>query len=113
MFYDRLAETGVTQPKYQAKVALANRRIGDIRHRLHQYDLAETAYNQSIELYRLLDTNEHQVSYVVQIAGIYNELGKMAHHIGRPQLAGHYHAAAKSELETLASEELASEESAK
>ena len=50
-FYDRLAAQGGDDARLRRKVAEANRRVGDIRQRLGQYEESKAAYLRAIELY--------------------------------------------------------------
>ena len=76
LFYDRLAAEGNDDARYRERLAEANRRIGDIRQRLGQYDLAEAAYRKSLDLYVAFDESEKTPRIIASIAAIHNELGK-------------------------------------
>ena len=77
-FYDRLAAQGANDLRLRQKVAEANRRVGDIRQRLGQYDESQAAYRRAIELYtKLADATTHDGALRVEIARIYNELGNV------------------------------------
>lgn len=76
IFYDKLAAEGNQDARYRERFAEANRRVGDIRQRLGQNELAEAAYRQSLELYLAFDQSEQTPSMVARIAAIHNELGK-------------------------------------
>jgi serine/threonine protein kinase len=83
-FYDQLAESGQDDSLYREKVALANRRVGDIRHHLGQCQQAEDAYRQALDLYRTIDQLSGGEPHVVEIAVLQNELAIMAVRLGRP-----------------------------
>jgi len=77
-FYDRLADQGGGDARLRRKVAAANRRVGDIRQRLGQYDESKAAYSRAIELYtRLAETMPDDVELQTEIARIHNELGNV------------------------------------
>ncbi len=98
VFYDRLAASGDEDAQYREKVALANRRVGDIRHHLAQFEQATKAYERALEIYLQLDQSSVNKPHVVEIATIYKELGMMAHRSGQPDQASQRLQAA---LETL------------
>ena len=75
VFYDRLAEQGGNGVAYLEKVALANRRVGDIRHHLGQFEQAETAYRRALELYEQMDQSSSEDPHFLEIATIHTELG--------------------------------------
>lgn len=87
VFYDRLAESGEKDSQHREKVALANRRVGDIRHHLCQFERAEAAYERAVDIYRQLNEASSDGAYIVDIASVYNELGIMAHRLGQPEQA--------------------------
>jgi eukaryotic-like serine/threonine-protein kinase len=75
-FYDRLAKQVTNEAEVLEKVARANRRVGDIRQRLGQYDEAVAAYSRAIEVYEQLGRPRPQETHVpLEIARIRNELG--------------------------------------
>ncbi len=75
LFYDKLAAEGNEDDQYRERLAEANRRIGDIRQRLGQPELAEAAYRKSLELYGALQEEETTPRMIARIAAIHNELG--------------------------------------
>ena len=79
-FYDRLAEQG-GNAKYLEKIALANRRIGDIRHHLGQFDQAKAAYEQALAVYEQLDRSSKKPHFL-EIATTYTELGIVVDWLG-------------------------------
>jgi serine/threonine protein kinase len=87
VFYDRLAESGAKDAQYQEKVALANRRVGDIRHHLGQFEQGTEAYQRALDIYLQLDEPSLDKRHVLAIARIYIVLGEMAHRSGRPDEA--------------------------
>ncbi len=88
-FYDRLAAQEGGDARLQRKVAQANRRVGDIRQRLGQYDESKAAYLRAIELYaRLAETSGGDTELSTEIARIQNELGNV-HWAMNEQGAGH------------------------
>ena len=77
-FYDRLADQGGDDARLRRKVAEANRRVGDIRQRLGQYEESKAAYLHAIELYeRLAETSGEVAELRTEIARIHNELGNL------------------------------------
>ncbi len=87
VFYDRLAESGAKDARYHERVALANRRVGDIRHHLGQFDQATEAYQRALDLYLQLDEAALDKRHVVAIASLYTELGIVAHRSRQPDQA--------------------------
>jgi tetratricopeptide (TPR) repeat protein len=75
VFYDRLAEQDGSDGKYLEEIALANRRVGDIRHHLGQLDQAKTAYENALALYEKLDQSSADKSHLVEKATTQVELG--------------------------------------
>ena len=90
VFYDRLAESGAKDDKYQEKVALANRRIGDIRHHLGQFPQATDAYRRALDMYSQLDQASRDKPHVAAIVNVATELGIVAHRSGEPERARRY-----------------------
>lgn len=87
-FYDRLAEQTDGDSPLRPKVALANRRVGDIHQRLGNLSPAQAAYQRAIDLYRqLADESPHDLSYPVEIASIQNELGNVYRQMQQPEKA--------------------------
>jgi eukaryotic-like serine/threonine-protein kinase len=77
-FYDDfLAEYG-DSTKLEVAAAKANRRVGDIRQRLEQYDAALSAYQRALTKYRdLQNKSPKPETYAYNIARIQNELGNV------------------------------------
>jgi len=77
-FYDRLASQSGDDAKLRRKVAEANRRVGDIRQRLGQYEESKSAYLRAIELYRrLAGASGQDANLPTEMARIQNELGNV------------------------------------
>ncbi len=77
-FYDRLAAQGGDDARLRRKVAEANRRIGDIRQRLGNYEESKSAYLRSIELYKqLAEASGENAELRTEIARVQNELGNV------------------------------------
>ncbi len=77
-FYDRLAAQEGGDARLRRKVAEANRRVGDIRQRLGNYQESEVAYLRAIELFRrFADNSVADPDLPVEIARIRNELGNV------------------------------------
>ena len=76
-FYDRLADQESTDDKLQYRAAVANRRVGDIFHRLGQMEQAETAYQRAIEKYGTVIDSDSPTDKVSELAGVYNALGNV------------------------------------
>ena len=77
-FYHRLAAQGGDDATLRRKVADANRRIGDIRQRLGQYEESRDAYLRAINLYKqLLDQSGKDADLQTALARNYNELGSV------------------------------------
>ena len=90
VFYDRLAKSGARDARYHEKVALGNRRGGDIRHHLSQFEQATEAYQRELDIYLELDPSSLDKRHVVAIASVYIELGIMAHRSG-PLVSSPHH----------------------
>jgi len=71
-FYNRLAAQPGEDAAVREKAAQANRRLGDIRQRLGQYDAAREAYSRAIDIYGQLPRD---AAHQAQIARLHNELG--------------------------------------
>lgn len=76
-FYDRLAGENGDDAKLRRKIAEANRRVGDIRQRLGQYEESKAAYLRAIELYRRPAASDADADLRTEIARIQNELGNV------------------------------------
>ena len=99
VFYDRHAAEGNGDVTLRRKSADANRRVGDIRAALGQFDQAQAAYLTAIDTYRQIEERVSAGSSVaVEIARIYNSLGELQIPAGSPQASRSFHLKA---LETL------------
>lgn len=77
-FYNQLAKQGRNDTGVRLRVADANRRVGDIRQRLGQLDLADDAYSQAVAIYDEASGSIPDSSRVaLEIARIRNEQGSM------------------------------------
>jgi len=75
-FYRRLAAQEGADPAIRLKIAEANRRVGDIHHRLGHFEDAHAAYARAIELFENLGSDgETTPTNQVALAHIHNELG--------------------------------------
>ena len=102
-FYNQLAAQGDNSARYRQRIAEANRRIGDIRQRLGQFDLAEKAYRQALETYSQLDSATLQLPATqAQLAGIQIELGEVLQRAFQFEPSREAFEAAKRILEPLA-----------
>jgi tetratricopeptide (TPR) repeat protein len=82
-FYGRLAEAGQTDDRYGQRLAEAHHRIGDIRQRLGQVEIAATSYRRSAELYRHLMATDPSPTLIARLAAVHNELGICVHYLRR------------------------------
>ena len=99
VFYDRHAAEGSGDVNLRRKSADANRRVGDIRAALGQFDQAQAAYLTAIDTYRQIEERLSAGSSVaVEIARIYNSLGELQIPAGSPHASRSFHLKA---LETL------------
>lgn len=99
VFYDRHAAEGSGDPALRRKSADANRRVGDIREALGQFDEAQAAYLTAIDTYHQLEERAPADSSIaVEIARIYNSLGELQIPAGSPHTSRSFHLKA---LETL------------
>jgi serine/threonine protein kinase len=77
-FYDQLADQEGQSDTLRLKSASANRRVGDIRSRIQQFDKAETSYLRALELYSNLASRESgDVSLQIEIARLHRSLGSL------------------------------------
>jgi tetratricopeptide (TPR) repeat protein len=98
-FYDQFAQQNQADVKLQKETARAYRRVGDIRKRLGQYDLAETAYRRALEMFQALAKGSpDDAECLTAVAAIHNELGTLCHNTGRSPEAA---AAHQQALDTL------------
>ncbi len=111
VFYHRLAVQGGDDAVLRRKTADANRRVGDIRVRLGQFEQAEAAYLRSIESYRQIEEStpadigvatEADVRVATEIARIYNNLGDLQVAAGSPEASRSFHVDALKTLDRLA-----------
>jgi tetratricopeptide (TPR) repeat protein len=78
VFYDRLAKQDGDDGRLREKVAEANRRVGDIRQRLGQYEESQMAYSHAAALYeKLCESSVIDSHFKAEIARVYNELGNV------------------------------------
>ena len=76
--YDRFAQQDSDNLSLKIEAAKANRRVGDIRQRLGEYEQAEAAYKIAIAKYqKLADDADDPNQFVTEIARIQNELGNV------------------------------------
>jgi tetratricopeptide (TPR) repeat protein len=100
-FYDRLAEQSSDEERFRRKAAQANRRIGDIRQHLGQFDEAVAAYGRAIEIYQELDKTDDDADFALEQAEIYNELGYAYPLMGQPEEAQQSHLKAMEILKSV------------
>lgn len=97
-FFDRFAKENRTD--LTVETATAHQRIGDIRQRLGQFDLAASAYEEALEVHRSLSKSSTSASPCgLAQARILNELGTMAAARGSVRQAIDAHMKAKGLLE--------------
>ena len=78
-FYDRFAQQNRDSRRWEYETALAFRRVGDIHQLLGRTKAAEDAYRRAAERFtRLYETGADPAKYVVGLAGVHNELGRLA-----------------------------------
>ncbi len=110
-FYDRLAAQSGQDAKLRRKVAEANRRVGDIRQRLGDYEESKAAYVRAIETYRrLAETSGEDAELRTDIARIQNELGNVYSAMGDPKAGRASYADALATLKADSSDASASPE---
>ncbi len=101
-FYDRLARQAANETDVLEKVARANRRVGDIRQRLGQYDEAAAAYSRAVEIYQQLGRQTPEEAGVeAEIARTWNELGGLYRSTQRFADAQRSHAKALAMLQSV------------
>ena len=77
-FYDRLAEQASGDMGLRQRTAEANRRVGDIRQLLGQYEQAAEAYRRAITIYGdLAGHQDSQATARLRTAETLNELGRL------------------------------------
>jgi len=102
-FYDRLADQGGDDADIRKKAANANRRVGDIRARLGQFEQAQAAYLRAIKSYRQIEEGTPADTCLpTEIARIYNSLGDLQVAAGSPGASRSFHVDALRTLEHLA-----------
>ncbi len=78
-FYDRFAQQNRDSRRWEYETALAFRRVGDIHQLLGRTKAAGDAYRRAAERFtRLYETGADPAKYVVGLAGVHNELGRLA-----------------------------------
>ncbi len=83
-FYDRLAQyRGSKEAAYLGHIALATRRVGDVRQQLNQLEQAKVAYQHAIRLYERLGGSSPDSPHSLDIATVSFELGIVMHNLGR------------------------------
>lgn len=104
-FYGQLREQDTDNLQLRRRIALANRRAGDIYQHLGDEEAAERSYRESLDIYQsLADENPSNVSDQVALARVHNELGKRYRgRSGRQQSEEHL-AAAEDLLKPYANE---------
>ena len=101
VFYDRLAAQGSDDADLRRKGADANRRVGDIRAALGQFEQAQTAFLAAIDSYRLIEERApNDDSVAVEIARVYNNLGELQMPAGSPEMARSFHMQAFETLQS-------------
>ena len=90
-FYGRIAAAGQTDERYRERLAEAHHRIGSIRSRLGQVEVAAAYYGRSIELYRQLIATDPSPTVVARLAAVHNELGVCLQHVRRQRTAQSRH----------------------
>lgn len=101
-FYDQLARQGRNDTSVRLRVAEANRRVGDIRQRLGQFDLADDAYSQAVAIYdQACRWAADRSRVVLEIARICNDQGSIRWLAHRTQEAQSSHERALTLLESL------------
>ncbi len=108
-FYDRLAEQSSDNKRFRRKAAQANRRVGDIRQHLGQFDEAVAAYGRALDIYQALDETDDATDFAREQANIYNELGFAYPMLGQPEVAQQSHLKAMEILESVLSDNSAPE----
>ena len=84
-FYDRLSQVGAGDVELRQKAANANRRVGDIRQRLGQFEQAEGAYRHALKLYQELQPERpRDMAIMREVGRIHNEMGVVQLAQGRP-----------------------------
>ena len=106
VFYDRLAAEAGDDAELRRKAADANRRVGDIRAALGQFDQAETAYHRALKVYDRLrksgesESNESsEPALLTDIARTYNSLGELYTAKGSPKESRKFHLDALETME--------------
>ena len=95
-FYNRLAAQPGEDAAVREKAAQANRRLGDIRQRLGQYEAALEAYARAIAI---CDQLPEDAGHQAQVARLHNELGHVYRMTQQSAKARDSHQAALTALE--------------
>jgi serine/threonine protein kinase len=75
-FYDQLSEQTDNDQRVLIKSVMANRRVGDIHHRLGEPEKARAAYRRAVERYRrVTPTGQADAGLLLEMARVYNGLG--------------------------------------
>ncbi len=83
-FYRRFAERNEANPNLQNDTAKANRRIGELHHRLGQYEEAVEAYREAVDIYQSLSQDFSDDSqYRLETGATLNDLGRVYLMLGR------------------------------
>ena len=103
-FYDRLAEQAAGDLELHRRTAEANRRVGDIRQLLGQYEQAAEAYRRSIAIYENpAESLNSDLTARLKTAGVLNDLGRLYRAQRKSAQAGESHHQALAILQALAS----------
>ena len=87
-FYDQLVKENVGHPRLRRDSARANRRIGDIRHRLGDFAEAEKAYRRAIKLLEQLAQDfPNETEHWRAASATYRRLGVSVQMTGRLKVA--------------------------
>lgn len=104
-YYQDLREQHCGSDVYQERIALANRRLGDIHQRLGQGQLALDAYHQSLDVYAELADENSSGNYKTAIAALYIEIGNTWQQTRHLSEAASSYAVAEQLLTLLAKED--------
>jgi tetratricopeptide (TPR) repeat protein len=98
-FYGQFAEQNATTPRLQHDTASAHRRIGEIHHRLGQYDKAGRAFRQAIEIFdKQLVQSPGDPHLSTEKAATLNQLGEVYIALGEHSFAKQYFERARRQL---------------
>ena len=88
VFYDSLAAADESGTTYRDEIALANRRVGDIRHHLGQIPRATEAYERALSLFQESDQDANgDTTHLIQLASLQIALGIMYERQGKSDRA--------------------------